>query len=82
MVWRTRAPRPGEAYPELVVVVEGIHQLDYEAVVTFGQDVDLHHVFLQLLLALGVDHLGRSQDARLLVFGLEEKEEEEKKEPF
>ena len=71
--------QPGGAYPELVVVVEGIHQLDYVVVVTFGQNVNLHHVLLQLLLAFGLDHLGRSQDAGLLVFGLEGKKERRRK---
>lgn len=37
---------------------------------TLGQDVDLHHVVLQLLLALGLNLLGGGQSAGLLVPGL------------
>lgn len=39
--------------------------------VAAGQDVDLHHVVLQLLLRLGVDNFGSSEDAGLLVLGLQ-----------
>lgn len=35
-----------------------------------GQDLDLHHIVLQLLLTLGLDHFGGSQVPRLLVLGL------------
>ena len=61
---------PGPTHPQLAVIVEGIQQLDYVVVVAGGQDIDLHHVVLQLLLGLGVDHFGCSQDARLLVLSL------------
>lgn len=33
-------------YPQLVVIVKSIQQLDDVAVVTFSQDVDLNHVVL------------------------------------
>jgi len=63
--WTRAAPR--DTHPQLVVVVEGVEQLDDVAVVALRQDVDLHDVILQLLLALSVDHLGGRQSPRLLV---------------
>lgn len=60
----------GVAYPEVVVVIVGVQKLDNVAVVTFGQDFDLHHVVLQLFLTFGLDHFGCSQNASLLIAGL------------
>lgn len=59
--------------PEFVVVVECVEELDDVAVVALRQDVDLHDVVLQLVLAFRLDDLGCSQSARLLVLGLEDK---------
>lgn len=47
-------------YPEFVVVVKCIEQLDYVAMVTFSQDVNLHHVVFQLIFTLCLDHFGCS----------------------
>ena len=35
-----------------------------------GQDLNLHNVVFQLLLAVGLDYFGRGQGTRLLVLGL------------
>lgn len=60
-------------YPQRVVVVEGVEQLDDVAMVTFGQDVNLHHVVLQLIFTLGLDLLGGGQSSGLLVPGLRQR---------
>jgi hypothetical protein len=54
-------------------MVEGVQQLDDVAVVTLGQDIDLHHVILQLLLSLRLNDFGCSQRSSLLILGLEDK---------
>lgn len=64
-------PAPSAAHPEPPVPVERIQQLGDVGVVTASQDLDLHHVVLQLLLAGGVDHLGGRQRPRHLVLRLE-----------
>lgn len=65
---------PGDSpYPEFAVPVEGSQQFDDVGVVAGGQDLDLHHVILQLILALGLDDLGSCQSARFLVLGLQDK---------
>lgn len=46
-------------YPQLVVMVKGVQQLDDVAVVAFSQDFDLDHVVLQLLFGFGLDLFGR-----------------------
>lgn len=51
---------PSSAHPQLALVVEGVEQFDDVLVVAGGQDVDLHHVVLQLLLSLCVDDFGSS----------------------
>lgn len=53
-------------------MVKCVKQLDNVAVVTFSQDVDLHHVVLQLVLTFGLNHFGCSQDSCLFVPGLKE----------
>lgn len=68
---------PGDSpYPEFAVPVEGSQQFDDVGVVAGGQDLDLHHVILQLILALGLDDLGSCQSARFLVLGLQDKTRE------
>lgn len=59
-------------------MVEGIEQLDDVAVVTLGQDVNLHDVVLQLLLTFSLDHFGRSESSRLLVPGLKKQNQKER----
>lgn len=63
-------------YPQRVVIVEGVEQLDDVAMVTFGQDVNLHHVVLQLIFTLGLDLLGGGQSSSLLVPGLRQRKGE------
>lgn len=58
-------------YPEFVLIVKRIEELDDVAVVTFSQDVNLHHVVFQLLLTFCLNHFGCSQNPSLLVTGLQ-----------
>lgn len=57
-------------YPEFILIIESIKQLDNVAVVTFSQDVNLDYVIFQLFLRFGLDHFGSSQNSCLLVSGL------------
>lgn len=59
-------------HPEFALIIESIKQFDNVLVVTGGQDVNLHHVVLQLLLGLCVNNFGRSENAGLFVLGLED----------
>lgn len=65
--------RPWLPYPEFALEVEGIQQLDDVLVVAGGQNVDLHHVILQLVLRLCVDDLGGSESPVLFVLSLKAK---------
>lgn len=65
--------RPWLPYPEFALEVEGIQQLDDVMVVAGGQNVDLHHVILQLILRLCVDDLGGSESPVLFVLSLKAK---------
>lgn len=55
-------------------MVVGSQELHDVGVITGGQDLDLHDVVLQLLLALRLDHFGGGQGTRLLVLGLRSRE--------
>ena len=57
-------------YPQLPVIVVGAQELHDVGVVTGGQDLDLHDIVLQFLLAVGLNYFGRGQGTRLLVLGL------------
>lgn len=57
-------------YPEFILIIESVKQLDNVAVVTFSQDVNLDDVIFQLFLRFGLDHFGSSQNSCLLVSGL------------
>lgn len=61
---------PRQPYPQLPVIVVGAYELHDVGVVAGGQDLDLHDVVFQLLLAVGLDYFGRGQGTRLLVLGL------------
>lgn len=63
-------------YPEFVFVIKRVEQLDDVGMVAFSQDVDFHHVVLQLLLTFCLDHFGCSQSTSLFVAGLQDKETE------
>lgn len=63
-------PDSSVTYPEFVVMVKCVKQLDNVAVITFSQDVNLNDVVLQLLLTFSLDHFGCSQNSCLLVPGL------------
>lgn len=65
------APRLALSYPELPIIVIGPQELHDIRVVTGGQDLYLHDVVLQLLLALGLYDFGCCQGTGLLVFGLQ-----------
>lgn len=60
-------------YPEFALEVEGIQQLDDVMVVAGGQNVDLYHVILQLILRLCVNDLGSSEGPVLFVLSLKAK---------
>lgn len=47
-------------HPQFALEVESIEQFDNVLVVAGGQDVNLHHVVLQLLLSLCVNNFGCS----------------------
>ena len=70
------ASGPRHPYPQLPVIVVGAQELHDVGVVAGGQDLDLHDVIFQLLLAVGLDYLGRGQGTRLLVLGLESRDTE------
>lgn len=57
-------------YPEFAIEVEGIQQLDDVMVVARGQNVNLHHVILQLIFCFCVDNLGSSESPVLFVLSL------------
>lgn len=57
-------------YPKFAFEIEGIQQFDNVMVVTGGQNVNLYHVILQLILRLCVDNLGSSKGPILLVLSL------------
>lgn len=57
-------------YPKFALEVKGIQQFDNVMVVAGGQNVDLHHVILQLILRLCVNNLGSSKGPGLLVLSL------------
>lgn len=57
-------------HPQLAIKIERVQQLDDVLVVAGGQDIDFHHVVLQLFLRLCVDHFGGGEDARLFVLSL------------
>lgn len=59
-----------DTYPEFAIEVEGIQQLHDVMVVARGQNVDLHHVILQLIFCLCVDNLGSSESPVLFVLSL------------
>lgn len=59
-----------QPYPQLPVIVVGAQELHDVGVVTGGQDLDLHDIVLQFLLAVGLNYFGRGQGTRLLVLGL------------
>lgn len=68
---RTLQTALSHTHPQLALVVKSVEQFDNVLVVTGGQDVDLHHVVLQLFLGLRVNNFGSSEDARLLVLSLQ-----------
>lgn len=57
-------------YPKFALEVEGIQQFDNVMVVAGGQNVDLDHVILQLILRLRVNNLGSGKGPGLLVLSL------------
>lgn len=57
-------------YPKFAFEIEGIQQFDNVMVVAGGQNVNLYHVILQLILRLCVDNLGSSKGPILLVLSL------------
>lgn len=57
-------------YPKFALEVEGVQQFDNVMVVAGGQNVDLDHVILQLILRLCVNNLGSSKGPGLLVLSL------------
>lgn len=59
-------------HPEFALIIESVEQFDNVLVVAGGQDVNLHHVVLQLLLGLCVNNFGCSEDSRLFVLSLED----------
>lgn len=69
---RSVFPLPPLTHPEFALIIESVEQLDNVLVVAGGQNVNLHHVVLQLLLCLGVNHFGCCQDARLFVLSLQD----------
>lgn len=64
-------PRLALSYPQLAIIVIGPQELHDVWVVTGGQDLNLHDVVLQLLLALSLNDFGCCQGTGLLVFGLQ-----------
>lgn len=67
---RSIFPLLPSTHPQFALIIESVEQLDNVVVVAGGQDVNLHHVVLQLLLCLGVNHFGCRQDACLFVLSL------------
>ena len=47
-------------HPEFALIIESVKQFDNIWVVAGGQNVDLHHVVLQLFLCLSVNNFGCS----------------------
>lgn len=66
-------------YPKFAFKIEGIQQFDDVIVVAGGQNVNLHHIILQLILCLCVDYLGSSKCPVLLVLGLKVRVNKRKK---
>lgn len=64
------SPEICATYPQFVVKVKCIKQFDNVAVITFGQDVNLHNVVLQLVFTFCLDLFGCSQSSRVFVPGL------------
>lgn len=61
------------SYPKFAFKIEGVQQFDNVMVVAGGQNVDLYHVVLQLILCLCVNNLGGSKGPVLLVLSLKAK---------
>lgn len=57
-------------HPKFALEVEGVQQFDDVMVVAGGQNVDLDHVILQLILRLCVNNLGSGEGPGLLVLSL------------
>lgn len=60
-------------YPKFAFKVKGVQQFDNVMVVAGGQNVDLNHIILKLVLRLCVNNLGSSQGPILLVLSLRAK---------
>lgn len=57
-------------YPKFAIKIKGIQQFHNVMVVAGGQNVNLYHVILQLILCLCVNNLGSSKGPILLVLSL------------
>lgn len=63
-------------HPKFAFKIEGIQQFDNVMVIAGGQNVNLYHVILQLILRLCVNNLSSSKRPILLVLSLKAKKEE------
>lgn len=64
-----------DTHPQFALIIESVQQFDDVLMIAGGQDVDLHHVVLQLFLSLRINDFGGGKDARLPVLSLEVKQQ-------